>query len=87
MGTSSAILHFNDGTNGILQVLDYCNRRGKIPHEKSLFANANRIKQMKRKSSKELEGGGKGRKKLRSIKKGFTDNEKERVEAYVAGGF
>ena len=30
MGTYSAILHFNDGTNGILRVLDYCNMSGKI---------------------------------------------------------
>ena len=30
MGTYSAILHFNDGTNGTLQVLGYCNMSGKI---------------------------------------------------------
>ena len=60
MGTYSNILHFNDGTNGLLQVLDYCNMSGKIPYEKSLFVNVNRVKQMKRKSSEELGGGGGG---------------------------
>ena len=28
MGTYSAILHFNDGSNGILQVFDYFNISG-----------------------------------------------------------
>ena len=78
MGTYSAILHFNDGTNGILQVLDYCNMSGKIPYEKSLFASINRGKQMKRKSSEQL-GGWKEMK--------WNEKEKEKVEAYVAGGF
>ena len=42
---------------------------GKIPHEKSLFANVNRVKEMKRKSSKEMGGGEKGGKNLNPSKK------------------
>ena len=54
--------------------------------EKSKKKDGARDKQMKRKSTDRVK---KRRKRLRTIKKGFLDNEKEleKEDSYIPGGF
>ena len=83
IGAYSSVLAYNDGTEGILEVLNAFGLRGTISEISATTLNKDRVKQMKRKSSDE---GKKRRKKLRSIKKGYLDDEKLK-DSYNAGGF
>lgn len=72
---------------GINDVLAYYSLKpGRMVHTTSEKRNRCRVRNMKRKSSNE---GKKRRKTIRSTKKGFLDEEKEKEqkESYVPGGF
>ena len=85
MAIHSAVMHFNDGTKGVMNVLSSFGIAGKVTCAKSRLHNINRVKQMNKKSSKPVK---KRRKTLRSIKKGHQDKEDEKqTPTYVAGGF
>ena len=86
IGINSAVLHFNDGENGIKSVFNYFGLSGKLFLEKSEKKDNARNKQMKRKLTDRVK---KRRKRLRTIKKGFLDNEKEleKEDSYIPGGF
>ena len=82
MGVNSAILEYNLGANGIQEVFNYfSSTTGKFTSSGSAKRDSG-VRFTKRKSS---EHGKTQRKKLRSIKKGFSDKEMEEevVEAYV----
>lgn len=85
MGTYSAVIHFNDGFKGILQVLNHFKLKGHVTESKAVHRDRMRIRQMKRKSTDKCI---KQRKKLRSLAKGYSDKlkEKEPRESYVTGG-
>ena len=81
------MLEFNDGAAGIYGVfLKLGIQSGKYMDLATKRHNASRISGMARKSS---EAGLAQRKKLRTIRKGFCDKEKEteKVESYSAGAF
>ena len=86
MAVNSAILHFNDGSQGLESVFEQFGLKGTIATRKSLEMDTMRVKQMKRKSTDVVK---KQRKKLRTIKKGYIDKEKqqEKQESYIPGGF
>jgi hypothetical protein len=85
MGTYSAVIHFNDGSKGILDVLKEFNLTGYITVMTSIQFDNSRVNQMMRKSTKECI---KQRKKLRSVAKGFSDKLKsnETNQSYISGG-
>jgi hypothetical protein len=66
MGAFSAVLHYNDGRQGILKVLKQFDLSGENSVEMSRSIDTTRVKQMKRKSSAT---GKKQRKRLRTIKR------------------
>ena len=86
MGVNSAILNFNDGSKGLLYVLNYFDLSEAVMINKGVKRDTSRVKQSIRKSS---ERDKKRRKTLRSMKKGYLDKEKEKEksESYVLGGF
>lgn len=85
MAIHSAVLHFNDGTKGVMDVLSSFGIAGKITCGKSRVQNGKRVKQMDKKSSTRVK---KRRKTLRSIKKGHQDQQDEKeTPTNVAGGF
>ena len=85
MGVHSAVIHYNDGTNGVLNVLKYYGLIGSITCEKSVLAYIARVKRINIKSSNEAK---KRRKCLRSNKMVFRDAHQDKEkEFYVAGGF
>ena len=87
MGVNSAIIEFNDGNAEIEKVLNLLGINfGRETNNGTMKRNSKRIDHSRRKSS---ELGKQRRKKLRTIKKGFADKEKEleEVECYVPGGF
>ena len=86
VGINSAVVHYNDGGNGIKAVFSHFGLSGKVTFEKFTNQDCKRVRQMTRKSSEVVK---KRRKKLRAIKKGYLDNEKEneKVDSYIAGGF
>ena len=74
IGINPPVLHFNDGHNGIKSVLRHFGLSGKVFMEKSKQKDQARNKQVKRKSTEEVK---KQRERLRTIKKGSINNEKE----------
>ena len=85
IGVSSAVLEFNEGTAGIFSVfLKLGIHTGKYMNKATSVSNATRISSALKKSSKQ---GLVRRKKLRAIKKGFSDKEKEteQVDSYISG--
>ena len=87
MGINSAIIEFNDGPNGIHKVLNFVGvEAGYQTQLKSAARNKRRVSRSVKKCSVK---GKQRRKTLRTIKKGFLDQEKEleKEECYVAGGF
>ena len=86
IGINSAVLHYNDGEKGLLEVLSYFGLSGSITVHNSAKRDKNRISRMKRKSGQKDRTQ---RKNLRSIKKGYLDEEKlaEKTESYSAGAF
>lgn len=86
IGINSAVIHYNDGGNGIKAVFSHFGLSGKVTFEQFVNRDCKRVRQMMRKSSERVK---KQRKRLRTIKKGYLDKEKEseKVDSYVAGGF
>ena len=87
IGVSSAVLEFNEGTAGIFSVfLKLGIHTGKYMNKATSVSNATRISSALKKSSKQ---GLVRRKKLRAIKKGFSDKEKEteQVDSYISGAY
>ena len=85
LSTASAVAHFNDGASSIARVLD---RLGMCPGKHTNFAihrcDNKRIFFAEKKSS---ETGKSRRKKLRAIRKGLWDHEKEKEgNLYESGG-
>ena len=58
MSVHSAVIHYNDGTNGVLNVLKCYGLIGSITSEKSVLANITRVKRMNIKSSNYKKKGG-----------------------------
>ena len=86
MGVNSAVIEFNDGPSGIYAELEHFGMRpGSITMGLSDRKTRKRTKNTERKIS---EAGKRRRKKLRSIKKGYLDTEKELEGgvSYVSGG-
>ena len=83
MGIYSAIIAYNDGAKGVLDVLKMFGLSGFVSEAAASSENKIRIKRMKRKSS---EKGKKRRKTLRTIKKGYLDDEQAK-DSYIAGGY
>lgn len=86
IGTYSAIINYNDGCQGVMNVLEHFGIRGSATSTGTRAKDAKRVQQMKRKSTVESK---KQRKKLRSDKKGYSDKtkENEKQESYISGGF
>ena len=84
MGVHSAVIHYNDSINGVLNVRKYYGMIGSITCEKSVLANIARVKRMNIKSSNEAK---KRRKCLRSNKMVFRAEQDKKKELYVAAGF
>ena len=87
IGVSSAVLEFNEGTAGIFSVfLKLGIHTGKYMNKATSVSNATRISSALKKSSKQ---GLVRRKKLRAIKKGFSDKEKEteQIDSYISGAY
>ena len=87
IGVNSAIIEFNDGPTGIYNVLKHFKiRPGTLTKDSSIKKLMKRIKKTDKLALKAVKNR---RKKLRSMKKGFLDSEREKEggESYVAGGF
>lgn len=84
LGTNSAILAFNDGSLGVSLVLKYFG----IPNGYSFDSlSEKRDKERVASSIKKTDPEGKLQiKKIRAIKKGFIDDEKDK-ESFLSGGF
>ena len=83
----SAVIEFNDGYCGINSVYGHLGlTSGKFTEAFCVRVDELRIKEMMRKSSEKAKNR---RKKLRSIRKGFIDREKEDegTESYQSGAF
>ena len=83
----SAAIEYNDGCCGIIPIFAMLGlKNGRYTEEFSLQSDKQRILAMNRKSSEKAK---KRRKKLRSIRKGFADQEKEHegAEPYMSGAF
>ena len=79
------MLSFNDGADGLLKVMRKLNlNTGKFNLDGSMHKDCKRIRVMNYKTSTAVK---KRRKKLISIRKGFTDNDNEKEIAYKAGSF
>ena len=84
-GVNSAIIEFNEGPSGIILVLREFGLLGFTTSTKSVIQT---IKYEKRSATTCSNVVKKRRKVLRSIKKGYSDQEKEKKKpSYVAGGF
>ena len=68
MGVNYAILNLNNGSKGLLNVLNYFDLSGAVTINKGVKRDTTSVKQAIRKLS---ERGKKGRKTFRSMKKGF----------------
>ena len=86
MGIHSAVLHFNDGANGVEKVLSLFNiSSGTAMEFKNNKIDCKRVRQMDRKLSDMVK---KRRKTLRTIEKGYQDKENYTEQpAYIKGGF
>jgi len=82
IGAYSAVLAYNDGAKGILQVLNAFGLNGTVTEISAAALNRDQVQGMKRKSSAQ---GKNRRKKLRTIKKGYLDDEKLK-DSYITGG-
>ena len=75
LATASAVLYYNDGSRGLNLVLAKLGfAAGKFTNQMAAAADAARLKNMERKSLKDIK---KRRKKLSGIRKGYRDTEKE----------
>ena len=86
MGVNSAIIHFNDGSKGILKVLEHFGLKGQISKVTATSLDNSRIKRMEKKFPAAEK---KHRKGLRARRKGVFDNmnEKESVDSYQTGAY
>ena len=86
MAINSAVMHFNDGKSGVLHLLnEFGIKPGKVSSSKTHKQDLSRVIVMNRKSSEPVR---KRRKTLRSIKKGFEDEENQNEKpSYEKGGF
>jgi hypothetical protein len=85
IGVNSAILEFNDGPMGVMSVLEDFGLSGQAACTHADIQSTKSKKRAARKSSDRVK---KRRRALRTIKKGFSDKEKEKEKpSYVAGGF
>lgn len=86
IGTASAVINFNDGAKGICKVLLHMGiNPGRNMVDGIRRKNARRVKDGQRNASA---SGKQRRRKLRSIKRGFEDAEKEQEEeVYQSGAF
>ena len=86
LGGYSAILQFNDGALGVENVFNHFGLgEGRCFIAASTQKSDNSVRWAEKKSV----AGKKQRKRIRKIKKGFADDEKEKetIESYVCGGF
>lgn len=85
-GVNSAVIQFNEGPCGVHDVLKYFTIEPGCVMNRS--SNKRAIHRMRNIESKASETGRKRRKKLRSIKKGYIDEEKEKEggPSYISGG-
>ena len=80
----SAVLHYNDGRHGLLEVLSKFCLSGKVT--KSQKQNNLHIKTMQHKSSERCKE--KQNKRIQTINKGLLDKEQyEETDSYIPGGF
>lgn len=85
MAINSAVLHYNDGTEGVKNVLKSFGISGMVTDSKSNEHNIERIQRQEVKSGEKFK---KRRKTLRKIKKGHVDKETQNEKpSYVPGGF
>ena len=86
LGTFSAVIHFNYGRNGILNVLRHFGLHGTFSQEYSEKLDDSRVERMSRKSTDVAK---KRRKTIRAKQKGFSDSltEKEPIDSYSTGGY
>ena len=86
MGIHSAVLHFNDGANGVEKVLSFFNiSSGTAMEFKNNKIDCKRVRQMNRKLSDVVK---RRRKTLRTIKQGYQDKENDTEKpGYIKGGF
>ena len=85
-GVNSAVIQFNEGPCGVHDVLKYFSIEPGCVMTRS--SNKRAINRMRNIDSKASETGKRRRKKLRSIKKGYMDREKEQEggPSYISGG-
>jgi len=87
MSVCSAVIDFNNGKHGICKVAEELGLEvGSLMMNRALDADRERILNIKRKSTCKVK---KARKKLRAIKKGYEDKEKEEEgkDSYASGSF
>ena len=86
LGVYSAVIHFNKGCSGLLNVFSKLGiRHGKY---RTSFLTENTSKKKKERARKMSEKGKKRRKKLRAIRKGWEDKNKENEgTTYGSGAF
>lgn len=75
MGVHSAVIHYNDGKKGLLQVLSHFGLKGAISQIMAEKIDDSRIARMNRRSTDQDK---KQRKRLIARKKGYTDDTKEK---------
>ena len=85
VSVASAIVNYNDGSIGILKVMEECGfSPGHYTVVGSAESNKARVKAMNRKSSDKCKSI---RKKKRAVRKGYTDKDNLNKETYAYGGF
>lgn len=87
MGVNSAVLHFNEGTAGVKRVLNFLNLEiGAKTILSSSRKDKARLSNMARKDTLKVKNR---RRKLKAIRKGWVDKEKELEggESYKSGNF
>ncbi len=86
LATASAVINYNEGARGLLSVMEELGiEPGRKMREASIKADTVSIKKIRHKSSEKEK---KEKNKLRSIKKGFIDNEQAlEGETYQSGAF
>ena len=87
MGVNSAVIEFNDGPRGLYNVLEYFKLEpGYVTQRKSVERLRKRINLSIKKQSENVKLR---RKILRSLRKGYSDKEKEKEggDSYAAGAF
>ena len=86
MGTYSAVIHFNNGRNGILGILEYFGLTGIVLHQIPKKLDISREKCMTKKATDNVK---KRRKSIRAKQKGYCDilKEKEPIDSYATGNY